>query len=154
MNLTAWRIVHAQHAVLAFDGEGSRRYGGRWNSEGIPMVYASESLSLAALELLVHLDASRMMEDFVCISVQFDESLCLRIDQNHLPLDWTTYPASHFIQNIGTAWFNSGESAVLVVPSVIVPLEMNYLINPRHPDFEKLKINNPEQFQYDPRLMK
>ena len=138
-----WHIVRAQHGAFAFDGEGSRRYGGRWNREGIPMVYAAESLSLAALELLVHLDASQIMDNFVCIPVQFDESLCLRIDQSDLPTDWTTYPVLHAIQNIGTTWFNSGVSALLAVPSVIVPIETNYLINPLHPNFDKLKIGDP-----------
>jgi RES domain-containing protein len=154
MNLTAWRIVRAQHVASAFDGEGSRRYGGRWNHEGIPMIYAAESLSLAALELLVHLDASRIMEDFVCIPVQFDESLCWRMDHNNLPRDWTAYPVSHLTQAICTAWFNSGDSAVLAVPSAIVPVETNYLINSLHPDFEKLQIGGSEEFQYDSRFMK
>lgn len=154
MIVTAWRIVRSQHAALAFDGEGSRRYGGRWNQEGVPMVYAAESLALAALELLVHLDASRIMQDFVCISIQFDESLCLRIDQSHLPSDWTAYPASSAVQDIGTAWFHSGESVALAVPSAIVPIEINYLINPLHPDFDNLQIGAPSAFQDDPRLKK
>ena len=152
MMLIAWRIVQAQHITSAFDGEGARRYGGRWNHKGVPMVYAAESLSLAALESLVRLEFSQILSTYASIAIEFDEDLCLRLESSSLPTDWASNPISNSTREIGTAWFNSGESAVLAVPSVIVPIETNYLINPLHPDFEKLQIGGSEEFQYDSRF--
>ena len=154
MMLTAWRIVQAHHITSAFEGEGSRRYGGRWNHKGIPIVYTAGSLSLAALELLVHLEYSQILRTYASIAIEFDENLCLRLEPSDLPADWTDCPAPDSTRNIGTAWFNSGDSVILAIPSVIVPVETNYLINPLHPDFEKIKIGGPEQFEYDQRLVK
>ena len=154
MMLTAWRIVQAHRITTAFNGEGSQRYGGRWNHKGIPIVYTAGSLSLAALEMLVHLEYSQILSTYASIAIEFDDHLCLRLEPSHLPADWTDCPASDSTRNIGTAWFNSGDSAILAVPSVIVPVETNYLINPLHPDFKKIKIGGPEQFEYDLRLVK
>ena len=154
MMLTAWRIVQAHRITSAFKGEGAQRYGGRWNHKGIPIVYVAGSLSLAALELLVHLESSQILSIYASIAIEFDDHLCLRLEPSHLPADWTDCPASDSTRNIGTAWFNSGDSVILAVPSVIVPVETNYLINPLHPDFKKIKIGGPEQFEYDLRLVK
>ena len=110
------------------------------------------SLSLVALESLVRLEFSQILSTYASIAIEFDEDLCLRLESSSLPTDWASNPISNSTREIGTAWFNSGESAVLTVPSVIVPIETNYLINPLHPDFEKLQIGGSEEFQYDSRF--
>lgn len=152
MTLKAWRIIQAHHAKSAFTGEGARRYGGRWNQRGTPMVYIAGSLSLAALEMLVHLEASEVLNTYVCIPVSFSDSLCRKLDT--LPDNWADDPAPSSTKDIGTAWGHNADSVVLAVPSVLIPEETNYLINPLHPDFGKLQIDDPEPFQYDPRLIK
>jgi len=147
-------MVHRKYANDAFNGEGARRYGGRWNHRGISMVYTSGSIALAALELLVHLEEYKLLKTFICIPVEFDASLCVRIERFKLPSDWTSDPAPSSTKTIGSEWIKQSLSVILIVPSVVVPLEYNYLINPSHPDFKKLSIGKPREFQYDPRLIK
>lgn len=146
--------MSAKHIDIAFTGDGARRYGGRWNHRGTPMVYTAGSISLAALELLVHLQESKLLKTYMCIPAEFDDSLCVRIDPVSLPSDWNSHPAPYSTKEIGSAWTTGLRSAILIVPSVVVPSEHNFLINPLHQDFRKVAIGEPREFQYDPRLMK
>lgn len=149
---TAWRIVKAKHAATAFDGEGARRFGGRWNSPGTAAVYASESLALAALELLVHLESSEILEAYVAFRVEFPDALVSVIDTGTLPPDWREYPPSPAVQELGDAWVAGATSTVLRVPSIVVEGEHNYVLNPNHPDFARIEITGPQPFDFDPRL--
>ena len=152
--MTAWRIVQTQHAERAFSGEGARLYGGRWNHKGTSLVYTASSLALAALELLVHLEASQILEAYVGISVEFAEEQCHKLAPSRLPSDWASFPVPNSTRDIGTHWIRQGHSAVLAVPSVLVPVETNFLLNLQHPEFAKLKVGEPAAFHFDPRLMK
>lgn len=152
MNIVAWRIVKRWLARTAFDGEGARRFGGRWNSKGVAVVYLAQSQSLAALEILVHIDSPQLLEHYVAVPVSIDPNLIARIDLSSLPNNWKTYPPPRRIRAIGDDWVAAARSTVLQVPSVIVPLENNFLLNPRHPDFPKLQIGKPVPFKFDPRL--
>jgi RES domain-containing protein len=150
--ITAWRIVKARFAASAFDGEGARRFAGRWNSKGTPMVYTAGSQALAVLELLVHLEDSDLLKHYRLIPVTFDERLVQALGTKSLPANWKRRPTPISVRAIGDAWIASSESVVLKVPSVIVPGESNYLLNPRHPDFAKLSIGRPQPYRFDPRL--
>jgi RES domain-containing protein len=150
---TGWRIVKTRLAARAFDGEGARRYGGRWNSPGTRVVYTSQSASLAVLELLVHLQASAPLGSYALRSARFDDRLVSAVDRSSLPSHWRTFPASPALQRIGDAWIAAGTSLVLEVPSAIVEGESNYLINPTHPDLRRLRIGPPVRFRLDPRLL-
>jgi RES domain-containing protein len=150
--MKAWRITKQRHVRTAFSGEGARLYGGRWNSPGVPVVYVAESQSLAVLEVLVHLDAPALLEKYVFLEVDFDVSLVLDLDRSSLPKNWQSDPVPEAIQAIGDRWVLSRDSAVLRVPSVLVPEESNFLLNPRHPDFGKIGISRPHAFRFDPRL--
>jgi len=150
----AWRIVQARYAKNAFDGEGAHLYGGRWNPPGVAMVYTAGSKSLAMLELMVHVPAEQLLRAYVHIPVEFDAKWMKRIARKELPRDWRIYPASNATRNAGEGWVRSGISAVLEVPSAVVPDESNYLINPRHPDFARLRIGKPEPLDIDVRLLK
>jgi len=147
-----WRIVKERHAATAFDGEGALRVGGRWNSPGVRMVYASESKSLAALETLVHLNPPVIFK-YAAIAIEFDEGLVEMIDASNLPTDWTQEPPSRTTQIIGDQWVKEARSAVLELPSIIIPSESNFLLNPAHPDFAKIAIGKPGTFSFDPRLL-
>lgn len=151
---TAWRIVKPYRVADAFSGEGAQLYGGRWNSIGTTMVYAAESKSLAALEILVHVDAAELLDDYLCIPVRFDARLVRTLDFTALPEDWRTPLPSASTMEMGDAWVAGRLSALLKVPSILVPGESNYLINPAHPSFGKLRIGAPEPFEFDPRLLK
>jgi RES domain-containing protein len=153
LKITAWRIVKRKFTKVAFTGEGARRYGGRWNSKGAAVVYLAQSQSLAALEMLVHLDSAELLAHYVTIPVTFDAQLASQIDSSSLPKNWRVYPAPRSLRTIGDLWVSSGRSAVLRVPSVLVPSESNFLLNPDHRNFAKLKIGKPLRFRFDPRLL-
>jgi RES domain-containing protein len=150
---TGWRIVKSRRAASAFDGEGARLYGGRWNSPGTRVVYVAASVSLAVLEVLVHLGDSGVLSAYSLCEVEFDDGLIERLDRSRLPDDWRSYPAPPELRRIGDAWVRGRSSAVLDVPSAVVERENNYLINPEHPDFVSMSIGHPEPFEFDARLL-
>jgi RES domain-containing protein len=152
--ITAWRIVKARRAPAAFDGEGARLEGGRWNSPGTLVVYTSGSAALAALELLVHLGRESILSAYVLITCTFDDALVSPLDRKRLPDNWRSYPAPLELQLIGDEWVRAGASAVLKVPSAVISTDANYLLNPRHPDFRAIRVSDPKPFEYDPRLLK
>lgn len=137
---------------MAFDGEGARLFGGRWNSAGTPAVYASGTMSLAVLETLVHLNPP-MRLSWVSFELVFDERLVETLSATNLPADWAEEPPPPSSKQIGDEWVRAARSAVLQVPSVIIPSESNYLLNPGHPDFRKIQIGEPAPFLFDPRLI-
>ena len=150
--MRVWRILKEKYAATAFDGEGARLHGGRWNSRGTRMVYTSGSQALAALESLVHLNPPVAFR-YAAIPVDFDESLLETLAKSALPKDWTEEPPPPSTQAIGDRWVKEARSAVLQVPSLLIPAEPNFLLNPAHPDFRKLKIGKPTAFSFDPRLL-
>ncbi len=148
----AFRLVKHKHAAQSFDGEGARLFGGRWNRPGVAVVYASESLSLAALELLVHLEWGALLRHYVVCRLEFPESAVEEFSVRRLPADWRRSPAPPAVQEIGTHWARARRSAVLRVPSAVIPLESNFLLNPEHPAFPRFARTSPEPFDFDPRL--
>ena len=152
---TAWRLVKESHVKDAFSGEGARLYGGRWNHRGVPAVYLSEHLSLAVLEQFVHLTQAQKNIRFSSIRVEIPEDLPgEEIRPENLPEDWRTEPGPMSSKNLGTRWVEAARTAVLRVPSVIIPEEFNLMLNPRHTDFSKLRMGTAELFSLDPRLWK
>ena len=157
--VSAWRIVKARFvkagfAANAFDGEGARRSGGRWNSPGTSLVYASSTASLAMLEMLVHLGSAAVLPGYVLIECRFDPALVLPLQRAILPANWQEYPAPAEVRAIGDRWVRQGRSVVLEVPSVILPQEHNFLLNPAHPKFSSLKILPPTPLRFDARLLR
>ena len=149
---TGCRIVKSRRAHSAFDGEGARLYGGRWNSPGTRMVYIAGSVSLAVLEVLVHVGDAGVLSSYSLCVVEFDDGLVRSLDRSRLPAGWRSYPAPPELRGIGDAWVRDGDSAVLEVPSAVVERESNYLINPGHADFASVNVGEPEPFEFDPRL--
>jgi RES domain-containing protein len=147
----AWRIVKEKHVATSFSGEGAAKTGGRWNSRGVPVVYTSSTNSLAALESLVHLNPPVLFKYFA-IPIKFDVGLVEIITSKALPPEWQTEPPPPSTKALGDAWVREMRSVILQLPSVIIPAEPNYLINPAHPDFMKISVGNPEPFTFDPRL--
>jgi RES domain-containing protein len=118
------------------------------------MVYTAGSLSLAALELLVNIDVEQLPGTYMSIPVTFENDLCKRITPNQLPPDWASHPIPSTTRDIGTAWAQSKASPVLAVPSAVVHIETNFLLNPLHPEFTKIRTGSAETFTYDSRLIK
>jgi len=148
----AFRLVKHKHAARSLDGEGARLLGGRWNQPGVAVVYASESLSLAALELLVHLEGGAPLQHYVFCRLEFPEAAIEELPVRRLSSRWRMSPPPPALQEIGTRWARSGRSAVLRVPSAVIPQESNFLLNPVHPSFRRFARTAPEAFDFDPRL--
>ena len=148
-----WRLHARRLARSAYSGSGAARYGGRWNLPGTRVVYCAESRALAAMELLVHVEA---IEDLAAVewkatAIIIPAALIGR--PVRFPRSWRTYPYSIATQRFASAWAGSKQSVALRVPSAVVPGEFNVLLIPEHPDFAKLKISAPIPFRFDPRLV-
>lgn len=151
MDILAYRVVKEKYLASAFDGEGARLYGGRWNSKGVSVVYTSDSLALCSLEIFVHLPSYKLLADYIYMTVIFDSDLVITAD---LIDGWEERPISKVSQVIGDQWIKEGRSPVLRIPSVIMPDGHNYLININHPGFMKIKISKPQPLTFDPRFKK
>jgi RES domain-containing protein len=152
VKLSAWRIVQARHAAHAFSGAGARLYGGRRNSPGVAMIYTAQSRALAALEILVHLEAPLLLASYELFEVRFDERTVNTLAAADLPADWRDDPIPVSTQRLGDKWAQSAASPVLRVPSALIPQESNYLLNPLHPAFKSVEIREPAAFAFDRRL--
>lgn len=150
--ITLWRLCVAHRASQAFAGEGSYRRGGRWNPRGLRVVYCADSRALAALEVLVNLDEKERLTQikWVCLPVVLSVDLISKPEK--VPADWRQYPYSAATQAFGAEWVRAQRSVALRVPSAVVPGEFNYLLNPAHQHFSKIKVGKPEPFSFDPRL--
>jgi RES domain-containing protein len=151
--MLAHRLVKARNAAAPLDGEGARRAGGRWNPRGMAVAYCASSLSLAVLELLVHVDTNALPDDLVAIQVDIPDDLpARRVLATDLPGDWRQDSGRAALRALGARWFRDRREPLLVVPSVVVPGERNVLINPLHPDAGRIEVVAREPFRLDPRL--
>ena len=151
--MRVWRLCRKRHA--AFDGEGARLAGGRWNRRGTPVVYCSATLSLAVLEYFVNLPGGLAPPDLVSIAADVPDALSSEsLEAGALPRNWRRYPAPEALAELGTRWVREGKTAVLAVPSVVVPQERNYLLNPAHADFKRVLVGKPNPFSLDLRMWK
>ncbi len=148
-----WRLVHKNYLAGAFSGEGARLAGGRWNSEGFPVVYSAGSLSLALLEIIVHLEFKEALKLYKAISIQVPEEKITAIDPSTLPPGWNEPVPHPATQLTGNHWIRSQSTPVLKVPSAIVPAESNFLLNPAHPDFQSLEIGEAVDLPLDTRVL-
>jgi RES domain-containing protein len=144
---SAYRLVRRERAADALSGEGARRYGGRWNPPGAAVVYASESRALAVLETFVHLTLEARVIAFVLITLELPGRAPLRRRTDTRPP--RSLAAS---QEAGHAWLEDGDTLALVVPSLIVPQEKNYVLNVAHPLFANVTVAGTEPFSFDERL--
>ncbi len=134
-----WRIAPEAAEYTADDatGEGARRTGGRWNRPGTPMLYTSTSIALSMLETFAHLNSGSLPLNRFLVRVEVPDDMWHRAERSILdapPVGWNSIPDSKTSHDAGEAWVAEARSALLLVPSVIVPEEVNVLINPLHPD--------------------
>ncbi len=151
--IKVWRICRRRHATTAFSGEGARRSAGRWAHAGVPVVYTAESASLAVVEMLVRMDPEDAPNHYVLIGATIPDEVPRSIlTVPDLPENWRAYPPPESTRALGDQWLADGKTAVLMVPSTVVPQEGNYLLNPVHPDMARIAIDQPDPFAFDPRL--
>src|ERR1700686_1379329 len=143
-----WRICRRRYAAEAASGEGARQYGGRWNSRGVRMVYASTSLSLAAVETFVNLEPNLIPADLVSIEGVIPDAIqTVTFDVKALPpRRYETRDES--LHRFGNEWIRNGRSATLLVPSAAIRGEWNVLLNPAHAEFSKIEFRDPEPFEF------
>ncbi len=152
--LTGWRLAAPEFAATAegmMSGEGARLFGGRWNSPGVRAVYLADSLALAGMELLVHLGDLDVLRTYRKLPVTIPDELVMHIDPVALPVGWETSPHT-VTRAIGDRWLADGQSSVLQVPSAVITVECNFVVNPRHPDVGTIGIGPISDFRFDPRL--
>ena len=152
--MKVWRICRACYAAEAFSGDGARLFGGRWNSPGVPMVYASPSLALAAIELFVHLEPNQQPDDLVAIAAVLPAGEPVkRLRPQDLPDTWWRDDFEP-LRKIGDRWIREKSHLALEVPSAALRIESNLLLNPLHPAIARLKVEEPQPFRFDARMFR
>ena len=155
--MRVFRLVDEAYADTAFTGEGARLFGGRWNAPGTPMIYTAASLSLAQLELLVHLEAEEALLRYWCyIVVEIAPSRLLAVEDFAGIADpLSLWAALDSTRPIGDRWVADRASVGLTVPSVVTPGERNVLMNPHHPEYaSSVTVGPPQRLAFDRRLIK
>ena len=152
MKITAWRITLEKHAQEATTGEGAKLYGGRWNPVGYSAVYLAQHLSLAILEIVVHFDRPDKIKNFIAFPVTFDQASIYSLPASSLPQNWSELPIPSSTQAVGKQWLDANKHLVMQVPSTVVPLEANFIVNPRHNNFKNIAIGDPVPLRIDPRI--
>lgn len=151
----AWRIATEARTYAADDlsGTGAQRTGGRWNAVGTAIVYASPSLALAVLETFVHLASGGLPLNRFVVRLDIPDALMQIANVvDTPPVGWDAEPAGGTSIAVGERWVRSASTAILRVPSIIVPEELNVLINPAHPDALQIKAQKIRRFVYDARM--
>ena len=149
--MRVWRLARAGYPL--FDGEGTRRFGSRWIPRGRRAVHTSATLSLAALELLVHTDPDLTPLDLVMAYADIPDTVSIHhLEVRDLPRGWRTYPGPDALHEIGSDWLERKSAAVLSLPSAVIPIERNFVLNPAHAAFDAFQLGTPEPFTVDPRL--
>jgi len=148
-----WRVCRKEH--VAFDGQGGRITSGRWHHRGSPVVYTAGSLALAALEFFVHIPAGINLAEFVAVSADIPDRLKVEnLSPAELPEAWRNPYHIEDLRDAGTEWLLSRRTVALAVPSAVIPIENNYLLNPLHKDFARIRVHPPEPFEFDYRMWK
>jgi RES domain-containing protein len=149
-----WRICRSRYAAEAASGEGARLFGGRWNSRGVPMVYASTSLALAAVETFVNLEPNLRPNDLISIEGEIPDDIEIaRLDPAALPPRWSK-SRDESLRGFGDEWIRGGKTAAMLVPSAAIHGEWNVLLNPSHADFRRIKFRDAEPFEFELRMFR
>lgn len=150
--MKVFRLSRKKYADT-LSGKGAAKFGNRWNSKGIEMIYTAESRALAMAEVVVHISLAALPRDYMMIEIEIPNDVSIEtFDTTQLPANWRSNPPQVHTQRIGDDFIISLESCVLKVPSVVVPGDYNFLINPHHPQFNKIKIAEATSFLFDERF--
>ena len=150
--MVVWRLTAARHAATAFSGEGAAAYPGRWNHRGRRVVYTSDSPALAALEILANAETASVLRGRVLIRAVVPDDQVVELQEVRLPEWWDANPIGTATRDLGEAWRAEGAALALAVPSAVMPLQRNVLLNPEHPAFRAVEVGEPIPLRFDPRL--
>ncbi|HBK71085.1 MAG TPA: RES superfamily protein [Flavobacteriaceae bacterium] len=150
--MQVYRISRKKYAN-ELSGIGASKSGNRWNSKGTKIIYCADSRALAMAEVSVHLSLATLPKDFVMLEINIPKTIAVQVlSKNELSEDWSVFPHTYKTQQIGDEFIYSKKIGVLKVPSAVVKGDFNYLINPHHKDFKKIKIVDFYDFPFDNRL--
>lgn len=150
--MQVFRIARSQYAN-SLSGRGAALHGARWNSPGVEMVYTAGNRSLAMAEVLVHLSMDIIPDDFRMITIEFPDNFAIKvISEKELPEYWNQFPHNQSTQQLGDNFILENKFCVLQVPSVVTQGDYNFLLNPMHPDFARVRILEVRKFAFDRRL--
>lgn len=152
--MRVWRICRKPYVKTSLDGIGGLYTSGRWHVQGDHIVYTASSAALAALEVLVHMDPLTAPSDLRLLTIELPDQLSTEVlEPGDLPQNWYSLPAPTSLQTIGSSWLRSTRTAALIVPSAVIHVESNILLNPRHPEAQQIRLIGEEAFAFDPRLL-
>jgi len=152
--MIVFRLAKAKYSS-DLSGMGAAKTGGRWNSKGISIIYTSESRALCTAEIAVHTPLGLLPLDYEIISIEIPDTVEIKVLPTHeYPINWNSIPHSATPQKTRDNFIMQNDYAVLKVPSAVVQGDFNYLLNPNHTDFKKIKIVKAESFSFDSRLFK
>jgi len=152
--MIVYRLCREKYAH-DLSGRGAEISGGRWNGKGTAALYTSNSRALCVMEIMVHVPAGIIPKDYFLVTIEIpDDGAIQHLDPKKLPDNWNRNPVSAVSQRIGNTFFSEQKALILKAPSVIIKDEWNYILNPSHKDFKKVKINGAEPFTFDTRLFK
>lgn len=152
--MRVFRLSREKYAT-DLSGKGAAIFGNRWNSKGVEMLYTAESRALAMAEVLVHLSLAALPDDYMMIEVEIPDFIQVELlNFNSLDENWNTNPLDPQTQTLGDTFIRSKEKCVLKVPSAVVKGDFNYLLNPNHPEIDKIKIKSITEFPFDKRVFK
>jgi RES domain-containing protein len=148
-----YRILRRPYSKTPLDGEDTYRFGGRWSSPGTRIAYTAAQLSLAMLEYFVHIDPDDPPRDLVLLKAEVPDNVPrVSLTTKQLPKTWRQSPPPPELAVFGDDFIRHGRTTILMVPSALAPTESNWLINPQHPGFSKIRVHPAEPFEYDPRF--
>lgn len=150
--MQVYRLSRAMHG-RALSGKGASISGGRWNSPGIEVIYTAANRSLAMAEVAVHFSIATLPEGYMMMTIQVPDTISIsEVDAKELPTDWNQFPSLKSTQSIGDRFVQEGKTCLLKVPSAVTSGDFNYLLNPMHAEFNKIKITGFDPFPFDNRL--
>lgn len=136
-------------------GVGAALKGARWNAAGVELIYTASNRSLSMAEVAVHFTLATLPDDYVMMTIYVPDNISLeKVDITVLQPDWNTFPHPASTQGIGDRFVAENKSCLLQVPSAVTKGDYNYLINPKHKEFSRIKIIEKEKFPFDKRIFK
>lgn len=153
--IRVYRILRKPYLKKPLDGEGAYLFGGRWSSVGTRLAYTAQHLSLAMIEYFIHIDPDDPPKDLVTVTAEVPDSVSrTSITPRQWPENWRQSPSPPELAEIGDRFVRFARAAILIVPSALAPAESNWLINPQHPEFSRIRLRAVETFEYDSRFFK
>lgn len=150
--MEVFRLARKKYPI-ELSGKGASISGARWNSKGTEVIYCAQNRALAMAEVLVHLSLATLPNDFVMLTIEIPDGILVEIlDLEKLDIDWNVFPNSFQTPFFGDDFVKRNEACVLKVPSAVVKGDFNFLLNPFHPDFSKIKITEQVDFPFDKRI--